>query len=144
MQVSRSSLAPGTRSPPPPGPPSGKVFRLRSWATISPERPPRWGAAHAALAIEIAETASEPVALISGGETTVTLPSPGFGRGGRNTEYLLALAIGLDAAPGIWAIACDTDGIDGTEDSAGAVLAPDSLARAAAAGIDAPRRARRA
>ena len=95
------------------------------------------GATHARLAVEIAETASEPVALLSGGETAVTLPRPGFGRGGRNTEYLLALAAGLDGAPGIWAIACDTDGIDGTEDSAGAILAPDSLARAAAEGIDA-------
>ena len=95
------------------------------------------GAAHAALAIEISRTASRPVALLSGGETTVTLPRPGFGRGGRNTEYLLALAAGLDGAPGIWAIACDTDGIDGTEDSAGAILAPDSLARAASAGLDA-------
>ena len=97
----------------------------------------RLGAAHAALAIEIAESASKPVALISGGETTVTLPHPDFGRGGRNTEYLLALALGLDSAPGIWAIACDTDGIDGTEDNAGAILGPDSLARAAAAGLDA-------
>ncbi len=95
------------------------------------------GAAHAALALEIAGSASKPVALISGGETTVTLPRPGFGRGGRNTEYLLALAAGLDGEPGIWAIACDTDGIDGTEDSAGAILGPESLARAAAAGIDA-------
>ena len=95
------------------------------------------GATHARLAVEIAETASEPVALLSGGETAVTLPRPGFGRGGRNTEYLLALAAGLDGAPGIWAIACDTDGIDGTEDAAGAILAPDSLARAAAVGTDA-------
>ena len=95
------------------------------------------GAAHAALAIETAGGASGPVVLLSGGETAVTLPRPDFGRGGRNTEYLLALAAGLDSAPGIWAIACDTDGIDGTEDSAGAILAPDSLARAAAAGVDA-------
>ena len=95
------------------------------------------GAAHAALALEAARTASGPVALLSGGETAVTLPRPGFGRGGRNTEYLLALAAALDGAPGIWAIACDTDGIDGTENAAGAILAPDSLARAAAAGLDA-------
>ena len=95
------------------------------------------GAAHAALAREVARAAAGPVALLSGGETGVTLPRPGFGRGGRNTEYLLALAAGLGGAPGIWALACDTDGIDGTEDSAGAVLAPDSLARAAAIGLDA-------
>ena len=95
------------------------------------------GAVHAALALDISRTASRPVALLSGGETAVTLPRPGFGRGGRNTEYLLALAAALDGAPDIWAIACDTDGIDGTEDAAGAILAPDSLARAAAAGLDA-------
>ena len=94
------------------------------------------GAAHAALAIEVARGGAAPVALLSGGETEVTLPRPGFGRGGRNTEYLLALAAGLDGAPDIWAIACDTDGIDGTEDSAGAILAPDSLACAAALGLD--------
>ena len=95
------------------------------------------GAAHAALALETARTETGPVVLLSGGETEVTLPRPGFGRGGRNTEYLLALAAALDGAAGIWAIACDTDGIDGTEDSAGAFLVPDSLARAAAAGLDA-------
>ena len=94
------------------------------------------GAAHAVLA-RGAAAGGRPLVLLSGGETEVTLPRPGFGRGGRNTEYLLALAAGLDGAPGIWAIACDTDGIDGTEDAAGAILAPDSLARAAAAGLDA-------
>ena len=95
------------------------------------------GAAHATLARDAAAAASRPLVLLSGGETAVTLPRPGFGQGGRNSEYLLALAAGLDGAPGIWAIACDTDGIDGTEDSAGAILAPDSLACAAAAGLDA-------
>ncbi len=94
------------------------------------------GAAHAVLA-RGAASGGRPLVLLSGGETGVTLPRPGFGRGGRNTEYLLALAAGLASAAGIWAIACDTDGIDGTEDAAGAVLAPDSLARAAAAGLDA-------
>ena len=73
--------------------------------------------------------------LLSGGETTVTVR--GGGRGGRNGEFLLALALVLDGDPGIWAIACDTDGIDGTEDNAGALLAPDTLARAAALGLDA-------
>jgi hydroxypyruvate reductase len=76
-----------------------------------------------------------PAVLISGGETTVTLR--GTGRGGRNTEFLLALAIALDGMVGVHAIACDTDGIDGSEDNAGAILAPDSLARAAALGLDA-------
>jgi hydroxypyruvate reductase len=75
-----------------------------------------------------------PTVLISGGETTVTVR--GTGRGGRNTEYLLALAIALDGDPGIDAIACGTDGIDGTEHNAGAILKPDSLVRARALGID--------
>ena len=73
------------------------------------------------------------MALISGGECTVTLPA-GSGRGGRCSEFLLSLAIDLDGLPGMYAIACDTDGIDGTEDNAGAMLAPDAVARAAAAG----------
>jgi hydroxypyruvate reductase len=76
-----------------------------------------------------------PVALISGGETTVTVR--GGGRGGRCTEFLLALALDLDSTPGIHAIACDTDGLDGTEENAGALLAPDALARARARGLDA-------
>jgi len=76
-----------------------------------------------------------PVAIVSGGECTVTVS--GSGRGGRNTEFLLSLAIGLDGLPGVHAIACDTDGIDGSEDNAGAVLLPDSLARAAGRGADA-------
>jgi len=69
-----------------------------------------------------------PVVLISGGETTVTLN--GNGRGGRNTEFLLALAIELDGIENVHALACDTDGIDGTEHNAGAIAAPDSLRRA--------------
>jgi len=76
-----------------------------------------------------------PCVILSGGETTVTLR--GQGRGGRNTEFLLALAIALDGMAGVHAIACDSDGIDGSEDNAGAVLSPDTLARAAAAGLDA-------
>jgi len=78
-----------------------------------------------------------PVALISGGETTVTVR--GNGRGGRNAEFLLALAVDLAGAEGIHALACDTDGIDGSEDNAGAILAPDSLARAAKKKLDAAR-----
>ena len=76
-----------------------------------------------------------PVALISGGETTVTVR--GRGRGGRNAEFLLALAVDLAGAQGIHALACDTDGIDGSEDNAGAILAPDSLALAAKKKLDA-------
>ncbi|WP_324780283.1 glycerate kinase type-2 family protein [Thiobacillus sedimenti] len=78
-----------------------------------------------------------PLALLSGGETTVTL-RPQHGRGGRNAEFLLALALALGDTPA-WALAADTDGIDGSEDNAGALLAPDTLARAAALGIDAAR-----
>lgn len=77
-----------------------------------------------------------PCLLLSGGETTVTIGPEGAGRGGRNTECLLGLAVALEGAPGIWALMGDTDGIDGTEDAAGAVAAPDSLTRARAAGLD--------
>jgi len=76
-----------------------------------------------------------PVALISGGETTVTVR--GRGRGGRNCEFLLALGVDLNGAEDIHALACDTDGIDGSEDNAGAVLAPDSLQRAQRQELDA-------
>jgi hydroxypyruvate reductase len=76
--------------------------------------------------------------LLSGGETTVTVR--GQGRGGRNAEFLLALAVALNGAPGVWALAGDSDGIDGSEDNAGAVVTPDTLARARAAGVDAPAR----
>ena len=81
------------------------------------------------------QPAQPPCVLISGGETTVTVR--GYGRGGRNAEFLLGLAVALDGHPRIHAIACDTDGIDGTEDNAGALLGPDSLARARALGINA-------
>ncbi len=81
-------------------------------------------------------TTRGPAALISGGECTVTVRGAG-GRGGRCAEFLLALAIELDGLPGVHAIAVDTDGIDGTEDNAGAFLAPDTLVRARAAGLDA-------
>ncbi len=73
--------------------------------------------------------------LLSGGETTVTVR--GKGRGGRNAEFLLALAVALGGEPGIYALAGDTDGVDGTEDNAGAVVTPDTLARAAGSGLDA-------
>jgi len=92
---------------------------------------------HAGIALQIIrhdQPAPAPAVLISGGETTVTLR--GKGRGGRNAEFLLALAVALDGQPRIHAIACDTDGIDGTEDNAGALLMPDSLARAHARGLD--------
>ena len=77
-----------------------------------------------------------PAVLLSGGETTVTIGSAKPGKGGRNTEFLLALAVALDGQPGIHALSGDTDGIDGSEDAAGAIVTPDTLARARAAGLD--------
>jgi len=79
------------------------------------------------------EPVAPPCVLLSGGETTVTVR--GDGRGGRNVEFLLSLGIALNGHPGIHAIACDTDGVDGQEEIAGALLAPDTLARARAHGI---------
>jgi hydroxypyruvate reductase len=76
-----------------------------------------------------------PVALISGGECTVTVRGPG-GRGGRCSEFLLSLAVELEGVAGVHAIAADTDGIDGSEHNAGALLAPDSVARARKLGLD--------
>jgi hydroxypyruvate reductase len=74
-----------------------------------------------------------PCVLLSGGETTVTLR--GSGRGGRNVEFLLALAVALQGEPGVHALAGDTDGVDGQEEIAGAVMSPDTLARAWALGL---------
>ena len=82
-----------------------------------------------------AEPARPPAVLLSGGETTVSIGAATPGRGGRNTEFLLGLAVALDGDAGIWAVAGDTDGIDGTEDAAGAIVAPDTLARARALGL---------
>jgi hydroxypyruvate reductase len=93
---------------------------------------------HAAIAQQVhafAQPVAPPCVLISGGETSVTLR--GSGRGGRNSEFLLALGIALDGHPNIYALAADTDGIDGSEDNAGALLLPDSLSRAANLGISA-------
>lgn len=78
---------------------------------------------------------ARPAVLLSGGETTVSIGAGTAGKGGRNTEFLLALALALDGAP-VHALAGDTDGIDGSEDAAGALIGPDSLARAKAAGFD--------
>jgi glycerate-2-kinase len=77
-----------------------------------------------------------PALILSGGETTVTLPPGAAGRGGRSMEGLLGLALALEGHPGIWALMADTDGIDGKSDAAGAIAAPDTLARARAAGLD--------
>ena len=93
---------------------------------------------HAAMAREIAtrdRPFNKPVLLLSGGETTVTIRGKG-GKGGRNSEFLLALALGIDGVPGIHAFAADTDGIDGSEDNAGAFADHTSAARMRAAGVD--------
>ncbi len=92
------------------------------------------GAAHGRLALDRAR-AGRPCLILSGGESTVTVR--GRGRGGRNAEYLLGLTIAIDGAAGIHALAADTDGIDGSEDNAGAFTFPDTMARARARGVDA-------
>jgi hydroxypyruvate reductase len=93
------------------------------------------GRRHASAALEYHGEGS-PIALISGGETTVTLPAEGGGRGGRNTTYLLALTLALNGTSGITALAADTDGIDGSEENAGAFSDPGSLRRMVDAGVD--------
>lgn len=95
---------------------------------------------YAALAREIRtynKPFATPVALISGGECTVTLPAATKGRGGRCTEFLLSLTVELDGMAGVHALACDTDGIDGSEDNAGAWFAPMHLDQSFARGIEA-------
>jgi hydroxypyruvate reductase len=85
-----------------------------------------------------------PIVLLSGGETTVTIGATAPGSGGRNTEFLLALALQMATYPPlpgagpacVTALACDTDGIDGTQDAAGAIATPDTLARARTAGLN--------
>lgn len=96
------------------------------------------GRVMAGIAVQIMQKGqpfTPPCVLLSGGETTVTVR--GAGRGGRNVEFLLGLGVALGGRSQVHAMACDTDGVDGSEDIAGAYLSPDSLARAAAAGIDA-------
>ncbi len=96
------------------------------------------GSVHAAIAREIAtcnRPFQKPVLLLSGGETTVTLRAKG--KGGRNTEFLLSFALGIDGFDGIHALAADTDGIDGSEDNAGAFCDGETVRRMRAAGVDA-------
>ena len=96
---------------------------------------------HASQALALAangQGGDRPLAILSGGETTVTVK--GNGRGGRNAEYALGLAIALDGHPAISAIAGDTDGIDGSEDNAGAIVLPDTLTRSLDVGLDAAAR----
>ncbi|WP_128000835.1 glycerate kinase type-2 family protein [Piscinibacter defluvii] len=97
------------------------------------------GKVHAALARAVARRGApfaKPCVILSGGETTVTVRAKG-GRGGRATEFLLGCAIALQGEPGVHVLAADTDGIDGVEDNAGAIVAPDTLERAAAKGLKA-------
>jgi glycerate 2-kinase len=92
----------------------------------------------AAIARQVAlrgQPFAPPCVLLSGGETTVTVRGRGDSRGGRNVEFLLSLAVELNGLPGVQAIACDTDGVDGAEEIAGAIITPDTLARAGALGI---------
>ncbi len=96
------------------------------------------GLDHAGIARQIVargQPVRAPCVLLSGGETTVTVR--GDGRGGRNVEFLLGLLTGLQDLPGVFALAADTDGIDGTEDNAGAIISPSSSARARMAGLSA-------
>lgn len=91
----------------------------------------------AAIALQVrkhAQPLGAPCVLLSGGETTVTVR--GNGRGGRNVEFSLALTLALNGAPGVYALAGDTDGVDGQADNAGALIAPDTLSRAWALGIN--------
>jgi glycerate 2-kinase len=100
------------------------------------------GKVHAALARAVARRAApfkKPCVILSGGECTVTVKHKG-GRGGRATEFLLGCAMALQGEPHVWGLSADTDGIDGIEDNAGAVLAPDTLQRAAALGLSAQAR----
>lgn len=92
---------------------------------------------HAAIAREVAARGQpfpRPVVMLSGGETTVTLRARG--KGGRNSEFLLSLALGLDGIEGVTALAADTDGIDGSEDNAGGFVDGETVARIRAAGAD--------
>lgn len=91
-------------------------------------------AEQARLALETTSSANLPAVILSGGEVTVTVHGPG--RGGPNTEFTLALALALGGHPQIYALAADTDGIDGTEDNAGARCGPTTIARAAALKLD--------
>jgi glycerate 2-kinase len=100
-------------------------------------RPARWPRRRRRQVLALQATRAPgdpPLLLLSGGELTVT--RRGDGIGGPNAEFCLALALALDGAPGIHALACDTDGVDGAAEVAGAIIGPDTLLRAGAAGID--------
>ena len=92
------------------------------------------GHEHGLLALEKAAGCTKPLLILSGGECTVTIK--GQGVGGPNTEYLMGVALALDGHQRVHAIACDTDGVDGARDNAGAVISPDTLVRATAQGLN--------
>jgi glycerate 2-kinase len=99
------------------------------------------GRVMAAIARQVAlrgQPAAPPTVLLSGGETTVTVR--GKGRGGRNVEFLLSLAVALGGLPGVFALAADTDGVDGAEEIAGAIVTPDTLKHASQLGMNAMER----
>jgi hydroxypyruvate reductase len=90
----------------------------------------------AEMAVRARRPVTRPTVFLSGGETTVTLAGGPAGMGGRNTELMLSLAVALDGRAGVWGRAADTDGEDGASRAAGAIVAPDTIARARAAGFD--------
>ena len=95
------------------------------------------GLVHGGIArqvVQYGQPIAPPCVLLSGGETTVTVTGAA-GRGGRNGEFLLSLAVALKGLDKVWAIACDTDGIDGSEDNAGALITPDILQNARHQGL---------
>lgn len=97
------------------------------------------GIVHAGIAQQVGQYGqpiAPPCVLLSGGETTVTVTGTG-GKGGRNSEFLLSLAVALKGQDRVWAIACDTDGIDGSEDNAGALIGPDTLQQGRDRGLNA-------
>lgn len=110
---------------------SGYSVRI---AGVAVEGESRRMAAEFAASLRNPDVGARRQVILSGGELTVRVR--GEGRGGPNTEFALALAVALDGMAGVHAIACDTDGFDGSGDNAGAVIGPDTLARAAAAGLD--------
>lgn len=97
------------------------------------------GIVHAGIARQVVlhhQPIAPPCVILSGGETTVTGGGSGDGRGGRNSEFLLSMAIALEGLSGVYGIACDTDGIDGSEDNAGAWISPQTLTQGRAQGLN--------
>ncbi len=133
-----SSRRPPCRSKPPPLKPKEQGVEAVILSDAIEGEAREVGGVHAALAREVAtrnRPFKKPVLILSGGETTVTLRAKG--KGGRNSEFLLAFAIGIDGFDDIHALAADTDGIDGSEDNAGAFCDGSTVSRMRGAGVDA-------